>query len=281
MLISDLDIKPTGEKVERNYLRENLSPLPFVRGIKSVEVSFKTELTGTGSAGVWPTVGWPGILLAACGMGGVGVEGTAISYKPKSSSFGSVTLYVYKDGIFHKVVGCRGSVKLSIEVGKYIVAEWKFSGLYASPTDTSPGSTTFISVIPPVVLAADLTIGSYAAVATKVEIDMNVSVAQRKSMNADSGIVGWEVTGRSPQGSFDPEAVLEATHPFWGNWEDAVSAALSLTIGATAGNIIEITAPAIQALDQVYGDRDGILTYSVPFALAGNDGDDEIEIVFK
>lgn len=281
ILIKDLDIKPTGETITRDFLRSSLSPLAFVRGLKEVELTFKTEIKGTGTAGSLPATGWEGVLFKACGMRESVTAGTSVIYAPLSSSFPSCTIYGYKDGIYHKVTGCRGTFKLRFEVGKYIEADWTLRGLYTAATDATPATQTFSSTIPPVCLSSGITIGTYSPVATVLEIDINNTLASRKSLNDASGIVEQIITGRTPQGSLDPETVTEATHGFWTAWAAGTSYALNIgPIGSTAGNIITIDAPVIQYRDITYGDRDGILTYSIPFQMSGNSGDDELVITF-
>jgi len=99
------------------------------------------------------------------------------------------------------------------------------------------------------------------------------------SSDLATGIVGMTISGRSPQGSFDPEAVVEATHAFWNEWELATAVALNIgPLGASAGNIVQIAAPKVQYREISYGDRNGQLTYQIPIALAMNAGDDELTI---
>lgn len=281
ILVKNVDIRPTGEVLDRDFLRSSLSPLPFVRGIKEVEVSFETELKGTGTAGSLPSWGWEGTLFRACGMSETVTAGTSVVYAPVSSSFESVTLYVYKDNIFHKVLGCRGTFSLSAEVGKYATVRWTLNGLYQAPTDTTPSAQTFSSVAPPVVLNGGLSLGGYAAIATKIELNMGNELAKRLSVNATGGILEWVITGRKPGGSLDPETVTEATHPFWANWASGASVALNLgPIGSTAGNRITIDAPALQYESLSYGDRSGLLAYEMPFRCASTTGDNEFTITF-
>jgi hypothetical protein len=158
---------------------------------------------------------------------------------------------------------------LTGENGKFLTFDWDVKGLYAGVVDSSPPSAAYSTIDPPVALAAAFSIGGYSPILEKLELDISNTIAERKSINSTNGIMECMITGRSPQGSFDPEAVLEATHPFWGNWEDATSLALS------------IAAPKVQYKDPTYGDRDGILTYSIPFAMAGDAGDDELTIIFE
>jgi hypothetical protein len=215
-------------------------------------------------------------------MGETITAGTSIRYKPISDDFGSCTIYAYQDKLLHAITGCRGTWKLTGENGKFLTFDWDVKGLYAGVVDSSPPSAAYSTIDPPVALAAAFSIGGYSPILEKLELDISNTIAERKSINSTNGIMECMITGRSPQGSFDPEAVLEATHPFWGNWEDATSLALSIgPIGSTAGNKISIAAPKVQYKDPTYGDRDGILTYSIPFAMAGDAGDDELTIIFE
>lgn len=282
LLVRDVDIRPTGEVVERDFYRSVLSRLPFVRGIKGVELSFTTELKGTGTAGSLPSWGWEGELLRACGMSETINAGTSIVYEPVSTGFESCTIYVYKDGIFHKVLGCRGSFTLRGEVGKYLEAQFTFRGLYQAPTDANPAAQTFSSVVPPVLLSAGCSIGGYSPVFTRIEIAMNNELGRRLDANDSNGLKEILITGRAPGGSLDPETVTEATKAFWNEWAAATAQALSIgPVGSTAGNKIQITAPKLQYENITYGDREGILTYEIPFRLAMDSGDDELTITFS
>ncbi len=279
--VRDLVISPAGEAVERNILRGSLSQLSFLRGTSRVEVDFKTEMKGTGTKGAIPAFGWEGDLFRACGMSQTANAGTDLLYTPISENFESCTLYVYIDRLFHKLTGCRGSFRISIEVGKPAMVEWKFKGFYSSPSDASPSAQTFSGILPPVALGADFSIGGYGPVSEKFEVDINNSVVERKSIAALDGVIGFEITGRKPRGSFDPETVAVTTHPFWSNWQSATPLRLNLAIGSADGNRFAIEAPAIQYSDMGSGDRDGRVVYKAAFSLAMSNGDDELLIRFS
>lgn len=279
ILVKNVDIKPVRETVMRDYLRSVLSPLQFVTGVRHMELTFESELKGTGTRGSLPAYGWEGVLFRACGMSETVSAGTSIIYAPVSTGFESCTIYVYKDGILHKLTGARGSFKITAEVGKYGVVQWTFRGLYNAAADVTPGAQTFSSVVPQVCLGASFSCNSYAAIIEKLELDINNSLNPRKSISAATGIVSWEITDRTPNGSFDPESVLEATNDFWTDWITPTAMALSIgPIGTTSGNIVTIAAPKVQYTDLTYGDRNGIVTYNAPFQMAGNSGDDELTI---
>ncbi|MCE5334268.1 MAG: hypothetical protein LLG06_06730 [Desulfobacteraceae bacterium] len=278
--VQDLAIKPAGDAVERRNMKSSLSPLQFRRGAKNVDVGFKTEMKGTGTFGALPAWGWEGVLFRACGMSETVGSETGIAYAPVSTGFESCTLYVYRDRIFHKVTGCRGSFSIVIEAGKPAMAEWKFKGIYVSPADADPAAQTFSSVLPPIAAGANFSIGGYSPVVQKFTVDINNSIAERRSISSGNGIAGFEITGRKPQGSFDPEVVAEASHPFWSNWESAAPLEASLLVGTTAGNRFTIGAPALQYREISYTDKDGRSVYQVPFSLAMSGGDDELTLRF-
>jgi len=279
ILVKDVDIKPSGELAERDFLRSSLSPLPFVMGMKEVDVSFATEFKGSGTRGALPAWGWEGELLRACGMEETVTATTKIEYLPVSEGFESCTLYVYKDGIFHKITGCRGTFTINGSVGKYLGVKWGFKGIYNAPVDASPAAQTFSSVVPPLLFSAGLALDAYSPVATAIEIAANNDLAKRTDLNTVTGLREIMITGRKPGGSLDPETVTEASYAFWNKWGNASVAALNIgPIGSTSGNIITITAPKMQYKEVGYGDREGILTYQVPFQLAMNSGDDELKI---
>lgn len=281
LLVTNPEIEPAGETLKREYVRSTLSPLRFLRGSKQYEVTFETELKGTGLRGALPAFGWEGCLFRACGMSEIINAGVSLVYQPVSNGFESVTLYVFKDGIFHKVTGAVGSFKINLESGKFGKIAWKFSGLYHSPVDLDPDTQTFSDVEPPVVMGTNITVDGYLPCMEKLEIDLNNTITPRKCMSAVGGIAGFRVTGRDPGGSFDPEAVLEAEENFWGKWEAATAFALAVgPLGSEEGNIIEIDAPQIQYREIKYQDKNGIQAYQIPYGLAMNTGDDELVITF-
>lgn len=63
LLVSDLSWNPNGEPIERNFLRDSLSPLPHRQGRKLMEASFSFELNAAPELGARPP--WSPIFRAA------------------------------------------------------------------------------------------------------------------------------------------------------------------------------------------------------------------------
>jgi len=283
--VRDLSLRPVGEALKRDFYRDDLSPDEFVRGERYWQCSFETELVGPGSAGALPAWGWLSPLLQSCGLKETVSAGTKISYAPESFDVDEqpcCTIYVYRHGLFRPLTDCRGTMSIIGEVGKFGAVKFDMYGLWIDPSDVENPTPTLSTVKPPTIVSAGLTMGGYQAKATKIELSLNNTVSQRRSMDAPTGLLGHVITAREPGGSLDPEAVLEATHAFWANWKSATAVALNWgPIGTAAGNKVKVTAPKMQYDGLADGDRDGIMTYDVGFKLARNAGNDEILIEFE
>lgn len=279
---ADVEVEPSGEVLERDYYRDTLSKASPVIGMKEAQLTFKTEIKGSGAAGTAPKIGK---LLQACAMSETVSAGVSVTYAPVSAeaSMKSLTFYVYKDGNLHKITGARGTYVLNLEAGKYGTISWTFKGLYNDVSAAAAPSITMSEVtLPPIVYNASFTWGGYAAVASALSIDYGNVLSRRESFNAPAGVGSFRIGDRKPQGSFNPEAVVEATHPFWGDWKNSTARALGIVIGATAGNICTINAPKCVSTGVKYSDDEGVAVYDTQFVLAENNssGDNELSIVF-
>ncbi len=281
ILTIDSGIKESFEAVERNVQISSMSRKPSLGAQKFCEVTFKTELVGSGAVGTAPRLG---ALFKACAFSETVSAGSSIIYTPNSSPISSCTLYFYLDGLRHIVTGALGTFKMNCEAGKQAMLDFTFKGLWTTPTDTAMATPTFESTVdsPPLVKSANLTWNAISTLIAKMlEIEMQNNIALRPSMNAANAIAGFHITDRKPRFSFDPEAESVATI----DWRSDVLTnprQLSLVIGATAGNICTITAPKCNPTDLEYSDREGTLVQNVKGEITANSsgGDDELTIKF-
>ncbi|MBI5427541.1 MAG: hypothetical protein HZA02_04590 [Nitrospinae bacterium] len=290
ILVIDPKIKVAGEVLQREFARSSLSPLAPVIGMKEVEVTFSTELKGSGTANAGGAANVPEIdpLLQGCGLaptltaetiGGAG-DGH-IDYSPISDSLKSVAMYLYLDGLLHKILGAVGNVSAKLEAGKYGLLDWTFKGLYSDPTDAAIASgAVFNSQKPRPFMNASFAIGAYAGIIQALNFELANEIGKRVSANSADGVVGFSITGRGTKGAINPEAVTKATYDFWARWKAGTGQALSATVGDTAGAKIDITAPNCVYTDIGWGDRDRVRTYELPFAMAESSGNDEIKLKF-
>lgn len=279
----DVDIK--GEVLERDIMRDTLSRIPHVVGMKEASVKFKIEMKGVGLTGTVPTESEMCLLLSGCGFNtGVNTGTTRVqSLVSDEASMNSLSLRVFKDGNMHKILGARGKPKFNLEAGKYGVIEFEFQGLY----DPVAAGTVIDHAgapigIPPIVYNASFQIAGYSPVCSKAEIDVATEIARRDSLNATYGVQSFRITGRKPVLSFDADAVIEATHAFWTKWAAATTGTWSVAIGSVAGSYIKMAGYyAPQTVK--YGDQDGVSKYDVEAALVSSDvntSNDEMVITY-
>lgn len=273
----DAAITLNADMKERYPGRDDISRYPELRGKTSVEVKFSTLLKGSGTEGTAPRTG---PLFRSCGMSETIVSSTSVAYAPESSGFESCTMYVYIDGLRYDVVGCIGDYEIDLTAGELPKINWTFKGVYELPTDQTIVTPTFDSTTPVIVKGTTTTFGSYSAIIEKLMLKIGNTVAERPDFNQTDGVKGYAVTGRNPEGSLTVEAVLRATSnaDFLSYFDARTLKALSMALGATAGNIVTITAPKCYLRAPVVGDRDGIRTFEIPFQAARDSGDDEYTI---
>lgn len=273
----DLEVTPNPEMIERNPGNSDISRFPELRGKTFVDVKFSFPLKGSGTAGTAPRIG---PVLRSCGLGETIVSSTSVTYAPISSSLESSTIYAYLDGILHSIPGVVGDLELNYEAGQMPMGVFTGKGLYAIPTDVVIVSPTFDTTTPVIVKGATYSFGSYSAIIEKLMLKLGNKIAERPDFNQTEGFKGFAVTERNPEGSMTIEAILRATSnaDFWSYFHSRTVKALSLALGATAGNIQTITASYGYCRVPKWGDREGQRTFEIPFQLARSSGNDEISI---
>jgi hypothetical protein len=279
----NIKISYKGDLLERDNVRSNISPVSPVVGKRWTELTFELELKGSGTAGTASRIG---DLLEACSMAETVSAGSSVIYVPTSSSQKSITLYVYDNdsssAVLHKITGAVGSFTIKMTAGDYATLNFSFKGLYNAPTDVALISApTYETTTPPIVQNASLTLNSLTTlVVQELSLDLANEIAERDDISAATAIKAFNVANRKPKGKFNPEAMLVASYGFWADWVASSQRALSAVLGATAGNIVTITAPKV-TLDGIdEGERERVLTKEIPFSLGQNAGNDEIQIKF-
>jgi len=276
ILAYDIKFKENVEPVRRLAQVASLSRLASVSGSKFAELNFKVELKGSGTAGTAPRIG---VILRSCGFGMTTVSSTSNTFLPISSGFETVTVYFFVDGRRHVMTGCRGDVKINCEAGQFASLDVTLSGRYAAPTLVALATPTLETTTPPVCKSAQFSYNSKTTLVLKsILLEMNNVIAARPSISDANSILGFEITGRDPMVTIDPEATIETSYDFR---SDALttSRALSWVIGATAGNIFTFSIPKYNAYFPEYEDRDEVLVEKIKGEAAQNSGNDEVSII--
>jgi len=285
--ISDFDITPNVEKVERNLFRPSLSPVASLPTKKYTELTFSVELKGAGVDAndnvILPKVAE---VLQACGMKlesfDTDNDGDVDAYKltPTSQNIPSMTFYAYLDGVLYKVLGARGNAQITLEANQVGKIQFTFNGLFVKPEDASfPNISCDSGLIPPIIKNVNLTMGGYAPILTSFEVNLNNTLTQRDDMNSSEGVRDIEITARNTSGSLNPDLMLASQYDVWDKFLNNEPQEIKATIGNQTGNIIEIRIPQAIINSTKLGDREGKRILNIDFTAVGCD--DELEIWFK
>lgn len=293
ILVSEPAFSVQAEEVERNFVRNDFSTYPSRYIKRRGQMTFKVEVRGAGSPDT--DSDW-GVLLLGCGFAkstvavGDPVDRDGILYSPISSDLKTLTLYMYFDGLLHKMHGAMGSFTITGDAGGIATAEFTFQGTYETPTQVAmPAAPTYNTTIPPIVELAGLSWNgsSNGLIVGSLSFDWQNTIAQRPDVNSSQGLYATYISGRNPTAGFTPEVTGALNDEFWTAWAASTTRELLLTIGGpvgagTEGNSVIFEAPAVQISNINYGDRDNIRTYDLSLALRrGGSGNDELTILFS
>lgn len=217
------------------------------------------------------------------------LEPAGYSYKPVSNNFESATLYVYYDGLLHKMTGARGTFTVEGTGNAYAKFNFTMTGNYVPVADAAmPTTPVYESQKPDFVELAglqwtDATGATTSVCASQFSIDAGNEIAIRECINSAAAYEGALIVDRAPTLSFDPEAVTVATHDFFGNLASGAQLQWFVRVGTIKGNVVSFVAPNLQYSNVQYGNRNSLRTFEVEGRLARltDAGNDELEIIFS
>lgn len=270
-----------GDEVKRDLM------LPYLgnQGVDLAGIYGKIEgdieLAGSGTPGTAPA--W-GVLARMCAKAETITAGVDVVYSPISSNEEAGTVYWHHDGVLHVLLGVRGKITGDVTAKKHPILKVSLSGLLGTITDESMTTPILTAFKKPIIVskaATTLTIGGVAMAAESFQFDYGETVTPSFLIGSES----IEITDRSATGTavvlaralseFDPFAKALAPD------REAARVAVRLTHGTTAGNIIQIDAPAVEIGKPSPGQTDGVMTYSLPLSFCPVAGDDELTITVK
>lgn len=278
--IQALDVTLTplaGDEIQRDYMVPHLGNQGSLLVGNYVELQFSVELSGSGTLGTPPALG---PLLKAAGFAEVVVAGASVAYNPISNGFQAVSIYANLDGVNHVLLGARGTFTLNLAPKQIPRCQFTFKGLLGPIADVPLPSVTLTTWLPAIPVSITntpaWTLHGHSAIAESLSIDINNTVTVRSLVNYE----GVEITDRSATGSMVIEAVAIGTKDWYALAKASTPGALAITHGTTAGNIVDIAAPAVQIGRPTYGQTDNITNNTLPLMLRPASGNDELTLTF-
>lgn len=281
MLVQNVQVSPlTVESQPRGLVRPYLGNDEDIVGAFYGSLQFEVEASGAGAAGTAPKYG---PLLRGCGLAQVVNAGVSVVYTPVSAGYESVTLYFNLDGVLHKFTGARGSVAFRGNNRQATKWAFHFMGLFQPVVDAAAPTPDYTGYVKPLAFnkanTPTFTLhGVSGTVLRTLGIDLANQLSYRNLVNSES----VQLLDRKPTGNLEIEATTVAVKDWWSAARDSTTGALQLVHGATAGNIVQIDAPAVQVTAPTYSDFEGgaMMSSGLKFnpTSAGND---ELTITIK
>jgi len=228
---------------------------------------------------------------SATSGGGTVSRAYAKQFSPITDSQQTLTIYLYLDGWLHKLTGCMGNFSIMAKGGEFGMVTFDFQGNYTLPGLLAmPTGVTYDTISPAIVETAQLNFfGSSTLIADTFKMDMKNTVVQRPDMNQVSGLRGFRISNRSPDGGIDPE--VDLTQTFWTTMTSLDPAvqlgAMNVVFGGGVSvaptyqpGAIVFSSSTVQIMNMPYGDRDGLRTYDLALRFRRSVGNDEISLSF-
>lgn len=281
ILVSSPKLTPMeADRAERSVVRPYMGNAESIPVGVRVKFDAEVELASSGTAGTAP--GW-GPLLRACGFAETITAGVKVEYTPVSDAHESASMYVNMDGVQHKMLGARGTVSFDWTAGKLPMLKFQFTGVYGGISDAALPTVQYTPFQTPLpvdaVSVASLALHGYSPVMQSLSVDIANAVVHRSLPGGSESVV---ITDRKPSGSIVVEATRLADKDWYALAKSAVTGALSMVHGKTAGKIIEIAAPAVQVGAPDQSESDGILMLTLPLTFVpGAAGNDEFKLIVR
>ena len=156
---------PKFNHLTRQLLDGTLSKVSGLNAMPEVDFSFDVEVRGNRTDGSTADISSGAIahlieidcLLQACDLAASytaesqqGARDGYVTYKPTvpSDEGVSVTFYFYSGNKLHKIVGCKGTVKVSMTAGQMGVLTFDFKGVYVDVVDSGlPAAGNYLATV--------------------------------------------------------------------------------------------------------------------------------------
>ena len=265
------------EETARDLLLPYLGNQGIILTGKHAKLEFDVEMAGAGAAGTSPK--WSS-LLRACGFAETLVAATSATYTIVEDAVSSSTIFFEMDGVRHVMLGARGTVTFTVNPKGIPTMRFMMTGLLGTITDqalTAVAMTGWQTPLEASSANTTMTLHGWSAIAEQLTITLGNTVTPRFLIGSESVII----SDRKVTGSAVVEATSLATMDWFARSLARTRGALSLVHGKTAGNIVELAAPAIEVGKITQGQTDNILNYTLPLTFCPVTGRDEFSIIVR
>lgn len=266
-----------GEEVSRDLLLPYMGNQGFVLAAQVGRIELDVEMAGAGAAGTVPKFG---SLLRACGMAETITAGTKVDYTIVEAGVESSTLYFNSDGVQHVFLGSQADVQMTLNARGIPRFRFTVLGILGTITDAALPTFSMTGWITPLIVSKAntvMTLHGWTAIAESLQLSLG-NVLTPRFLIGDERVA---ITDRSSAGTAVVQATSIAEIDWFAKARSRARGALSIVHGTVAGNIVEITALAVEIGRPSQGQTDNVVNYTLPLALCPVSARDEIKITVR
>lgn len=278
--------------LDRNVTSGTLSPIQPIIGRKlsnaSMVIEFKSEIdAAVGSSGDGIEID---ILMRAAGFTPTytaetsgGAHDGDVVYAPVSTTFESMTMYLYFQDVLKSIRGAFCDLSWSFVAGDLPVMNCNVTGLYTEPTDSTPADPTYAPELPVMVESLALTLDAFSPICRSIEFALNNNIIERADVNAAEGLQAVRISDRQPTMTIVIEEPLIATKNFWNLLDSDTALDIDFLHGNAAGTKIDVSVPKLGLTNVTRSDDNGIVIVTLEGICSKtlDAGDDELVITFS
>lgn len=276
------------QNVNRDLVRGYFGGSEELVGLRSVELAFDIEFSGSGDAGLTAPAWAP--LLRACGFSETD-SGAYFTYLPISTAIPSLTLYYFLDGVLHKALGCRGTCDFKMGLGERPLMSFKFTGLDGGVTEVANDTPTLTAwKTPPVITdtnAGDINFGcTYSTGALSAGTaypsrGLNFSLGNAVAFTPLLGGESVDLTDRDLTGSISLELTAAQTVTFKTAVDANTMSSMGFSFGTASGYSLVLYMPNVQRINPRVEDYNGRVMATYDLRITPSAGNDELTLVVK
>lgn len=282
---TNIRVTPRASYAERAHASAFLGYRPSVTEGEMGEISFDFELSGSGTAGTAPSAsailrcaGWSETVVAVTSVtyAGISEMGTGATQIP------SMTIAAMFDGLEYRLAGARvSSFEWGAEAGKRILVSVTVMGKWSTHATTALWTGITYQSTPPLLFkAATFTLNGVAAKCMGFKFNMGIAAEMREDGTDATGYSSCAIVDRKPTATFNVEAPPVSEINYFALAQAATQFAFAAVFGATAGNILTVSAPKVQCEFPQVTPAGRRLAYNVGCRVNMNAGHDELVLAF-
>lgn len=264
LLAANVDFNPSaGDVAERDLVTGRMGHQGVLLVGTYATISYDIELAGAGAAGS-PAPCGP--CLRACGMDQILAAGVDAQYQFMDGTPDAVTHYFNDDGVNYVLLGCRGTFTLNLTPKQIPRIRFTFTGLLGTFSDVSRPNAVYTGFQKPVEVSkanTTLSLHAYTGPCESFTLDAGLQIEPRFLI----GYEGIERVDRKMTGNAVLEATLLATKNWFTASRNQVVGALAIQHGTQAGNIVQLSADAVQIGRPTRGSTQGIINTGLPLMM--------------